>query len=399
MRARLTLDIGWTRLIWAAFGAPTSASDVEAARSAIAATFATGHLVFALSVRTLFDALLEEVATSEGAPVLMSGVNIQNMADLVRAHGFSIHAVDVASETLAPAPGALLSAQAQTGARVCVIAQLFGAANPIEDAAALRSRGVMVIEDAAQAFCGSAHAGLPDADVSLFSFGPIKRRTALGGAIGVFRDATLATRIKGRLQNYPALSDRWFRQRALKYLLLKSASTPWIYGLLMRAIELSGRNPDAVIGGAARGFGGKALLQAIKFQLPPRMFVLMGRQISTTPTASTRRAACDAFTASLPASARIGAEARDNAYWLMPVRALDPDDLVKRMRAAGFDATRGATSLRALDPERTQQARLLMDGVVYLPNPADLAPKARDELKRAAIDALQAQDQPTQKMG
>jgi dTDP-4-amino-4,6-dideoxygalactose transaminase len=345
-------------------------------------------LVFALSVRTIFDALLKEVAIPAGAPVLMSGINIQNMADLVRAHGLQIHAVDVATDTLAPEPGALVAAQAQTDAHTCVVTQLFGAANHFDDLAALKARGVIVIEDAAQAFAGAAHSGLPAADVSFFSFGPIKRRTALGGAIGVFQDASLAARVKQRLQSYPLLPDCWLRQRALKYLLLKAASAPWVYRQVMRTIALGGRDPDAVIGGFARGFNGKDLLQAIKFQLPLRMLVLMGHQISKTPSAYDRRTICDSFAASLPVTARVGELARNNAYWLMPVRAPDPGDLVKRMRKAGFDATRGTTSLRVLDADKTPKALSLIKDLVYLPNPADLAPKEREKLKKAVISAL-----------
>lgn len=389
MHSRLKLDIDWRTLIWAAAGRRSSEQDAEAARAAIRKTFAPRHVVVGLSVRTTFDALLSEVALAAGAPVLMSGVNIQNMADIVVAHDFRVAAVDVAPDTLAPLPGALVAAQAELGANICVVTQLFGAANRFDDLQILKERGVLVVEDAAQAFAGAAHLGLPEADVSLFSFGPIKRRTALGGGVAVFQDARLAARVEERLGAYPVLPERWLRKRALKYLLLKAASTPWIYALLMRAVAASGRDPDAVIGGAARGFGGQALLKAIKQQPPRRMAVLLAHQILTSPSADRRRQLCDAFADALPEQARIGARATGNAYWLMPVRAADPERFVAHLRATGFDATRGATSLRALDSERTEHARELIANVVYVPNPADLAPNARRRLAKAVVEALQ----------
>lgn len=388
MHPRLALDISWKRLLWAAVGAPSSAHDAQYASAAITDTFSSGYLVVGLSVRTIFDALLGELAVPAGASVLMTGVNIQNMADIVRAHELRVQAVDIAIDTLVPVPGALATAQAETAAPLCVVTQLFGSASHFDDLAELRGRGVVIIEDAAQAFSGTSHTGPGDADVSLFSFGPIKRRTALGGAVAVFRDADLAARVEQRLQRYRPLPDVWLRRRALKYLLLKAASMPWVYGSVMRAIAFSGRDPDAVIGAAARGFGGKALLEAIRVQPPRRLLVLMGRQISTTPSAGARREVCDTFARSLPNAARVGVSAHNNAYWLMPIRADNAEDLVLRLRRAGFDATRGATSLRALDPEHSEQARALIEDVVYVPNPADLAPDARDRLKQAVLSAL-----------
>jgi perosamine synthetase len=388
MHSRLKLDIGWRDLIWTAAGAPSSKQDAEDAIAAIRATFASGHVVVGLSVRTLFDALLAEMATPADAPVLMSGVNIQNMADIVRAQNLCALAVDVTGDTLAPAPGALAAGQEASGAKICVVTQLFGAANFFEDLSLLRQRGVFVIEDAAQAFADGSHIGLREVDVSLFSFGPIKRRTALGGAVAVFRDAELARRVEERLRTYPVLPEAWHRKRAAKYVVLKALSAPWVYGLLVRAIALSGKDPDAVIGAAARGFSGKAMLQAIKNQPPRRMVVLMARQIANAPSAQTRRRICDEFVGALPETARVGSAARDNAYWLMPVRANSPQSFVSRLRAEGFDASRGATSLRALDPERTEGARMLMDGVVYVPNPADLTSRARSKLQGAVLEAL-----------
>ena len=251
MHPRLTLDIGWSDLLAAALTPGGSARDDTAWRR----VFPDGERVEALSVRTLFDAILTVRGQQDDAPILMTGVTIANMAEIARAHGRAVIAVDIDPVTLLPPPGALADAQARSGARLCVIAHLYGAVSACPDVDTLRARDVTVIEDEAQAFAGpNFNTGDRRASASLFSFGPIKRATALGGALGVFRDGDLAASVRGVLAEHPVKSGAWFRQRAVKYMALKALGAPAPYGALIRLIEARGKDPDAVIGAAAGGF-------------------------------------------------------------------------------------------------------------------------------------------------
>ena len=71
----------------------------------------------ALLAEPLGPARMAAIATATLGVVLMSGVNIQNMADVVQAHGLSIRAVDIDADRLSPLPGSLLRAQASSSAR------------------------------------------------------------------------------------------------------------------------------------------------------------------------------------------------------------------------------------------------------------------------------------------
>ena len=62
----------------------------------------------------------------------------------------------------------------------------------------------------------------------------------------------------------------------------------------------------------------------------------------------------------------LGGSAGRRTHWLFAVVADDPDALVAAGRAAGFDLTRGSSTLVALDPA-CAAAREAMAGVVYLP--------------------------------
>ena len=246
MQPRLKLDIAFRRVLGAALRPNRPAPAIDAYRGA----FPQGALVPALSVRTLFDAALTALGARPGEAIVMSAATIENMAEIARSHGLDIHAVDIDPDTLQPPPGALLEAQARAGARIAVVSRLFGEGEAIADAAALTASGCVLIEDCAQSFPPFSLVEEAGLVVKLFSFGPIKRATALGGALAVTPDISTAKAVAQRLETYPALSANWYRNRALKYLALKTLSLAPVYAALVRGLELSGRDPDTVIGAA-----------------------------------------------------------------------------------------------------------------------------------------------------
>lgn len=376
---RLRLDIGWTSLLRAALMQRAPAA--EASARAIASFFAPARTVIGLSVRTLFDAVLRIRRPVPGEAIVMSGINVDGMARIATGHGLRIVAVDVGLDTLAPPPGALLRACSENGASICVVTQLYGSVTPIADAAALRAKGVFVVEDCAQAFAGRFYRGSPDADVSLFSFGPIKRATALGGGVAVVRDSAVAKSIAELLASYPALPPRWFRRRACKLLLMKALSTPVLFGALHRALCWFGRDSDTVIGGALRGFPRGDLLAAIRKQPPPHLLALLARRLQEPHDITARhRSVGYAF------ELQLGRDCQQHSHWLVPVLFNDPDQARAKLLAQGWDATRGATSLRALDPRACPNAARLMRYVLYVPHPVHLSERQRARLA-AAVSA------------
>jgi dTDP-4-amino-4,6-dideoxygalactose transaminase len=116
----------------------------------------------------------------------------------------------------------------------------------------------------------------------------------------------------------------------------------------------------------------------------------MARRIAVSPDPEFRRRIGRAFVDALPEDARLGGCVQTSAFWLMPIRVSDPAGVINRLRAAGFDATRGATSLRALEPDQTATAKALMENVVYVPNPADLSEKSRVRLLTSVRTAIAA---------
>jgi perosamine synthetase len=364
MIPRLALDIGWADLA----SAVQHRGDAAVATRAIERLAPAGTTaVVALSARTAFDALLTALALPAGSEVVASGVNIEGMAEIVRAHGLVLVPVDLVMATLAPAPGMLAAAIGER-TRLFLLAHLYGARCETEALAEIcRARGVLFVEDCAQAWAGDLELS-PGCDVALYSFGPIKFATALGGAVALLRDEVLAASIRRVVEAHPVKPDVWSRRRVWKHAWLKLLSWPPLYGAAMAGLRLGGLDPDAVIGRAARGFPSGALIAQIRHRPPARLLTLLARRL-TSGTWRSRSAPPD-LTSGVGLPEVPGEMAARHGWWLFPVLSDQPDALVEKLRKAGLDATRGATSLRALaraDGEAPPEAARLIASVVYVP--------------------------------
>ena len=368
LQPRLHLDIGWAQML--SIFAPLIQS--RAALEARVEAAWPANAVPALSVRTALDAVLTSLALPAGSAIAMSAVTIQNMADVVRAHGLEPVPVDLDIATLSPTASQIEHAITATGARAYIHAHLFGSRNDLAAVAAIcRARGAVLIEDCAQGYTGAPPTDAPIADVSLYSFGPIKAQTCLSGAVALCRTPELTAAIRAILSVHPPMPEQWLRTRALKYSALKVLSSPTAYGLAIAALRAQGLDPDKAIGGAARGFSGPDLMSSLR-RAPPRNLLRLLAKRSEHPAGDAWRTnAGSVLDAELGATfERPGSAAQTHAYWLYPVLVQDPLAAMETMRAAGFDATRGATSLRAITDGTNftaPNASRLIEHVLYLP--------------------------------
>jgi perosamine synthetase len=367
MVPRKRIDIGWGDLACAALGCVAAWRRTRLRRQ-VEAAWDPRHGLACLSVRTGFDLLLGALDLPQGSEVLLSAITIPHMAELVRAHGLIPVPVDLDQATLAPAPAALAAATtART--RVVVVAHLFGGLVDLEDVSAFcRERGLHLVEDAAQAYRGVDYRGHPAAVASLFSFGPIKTSTALGGALLTVRDPALRTRMVRTRDQAPLAPRRWFAQRLLTFLGFKALGHRLPYAAFALGCARTGRDLDAVVNQGVRGFRGQGLVARVRRQAPAPLLALLLRRLKQGDAGLRARAATGhAISALLPPGLpRLGTELVDSTHWLLPVLAPDPDALVAALRRAGFDATRGGTALGVVEPP-PPMAAAAMSRVVYLP--------------------------------
>jgi perosamine synthetase len=206
------------------------------------------------SVRSGWDLWLGAQGLRAGDEVLVSAVTHPDMVRIISEHGLRAVPVDIDPGTLTPRP-CMLEAAFTLRTRVVLVAHLFGGRMDLGGVAKFaRDRGLLLVEDCAQAFKGLERMGDPLADVSMYSFGTLKTSTALGGAILRVRDREVLDRMRWIQASYPSQGRRGYLKKLLKVLGLVAVSRPGLYGLLARACRRLGSDLDALRAAARDAF-------------------------------------------------------------------------------------------------------------------------------------------------
>jgi len=331
--------------------------------------------VVTLSVRSGFDLYLSERGFAKGDDVVMTAANVPDMATIVRHHGLKVRAVDFDLSDLAPGVDRIVAAIGPR-TRAIVFAQLFGSRIDLAPLAAVaRERGVDLVEDAAQAF-DVEYRGHPDVDVAMFSFGPIKTATALGGAVLTIRDPSLAQALNERLRTQPVASGWAFRRRLSKYLVLMTMARPRVLAWLAKRRDL-----DEFLNGSVRSFAGRDLLVAVREQPSRPLLRLLARRLEAIPNGRlrARREIGEALQSRLAGLVQLPLRNRTpHAHWVFPILCDNPQEVVDRLRAGGFDATRHATMIPIAENQPLLERSF--DRLVYLPFSPDHSDEVRDRI-------------------
>jgi dTDP-4-amino-4,6-dideoxygalactose transaminase len=394
MWPRKQLDISWSDL---AYGL----AQVLTPRRRPATEAVVGHdwispseAILSLSVRSGLDLLLAALQLPAGSEVIVSAVTIPDMARIIEHHQLVPVPVDVDAETLQPV-AEHLERSITPRTRAILVAHLFGTyidMGPIVELAKLHN--LIVIEDCAQAFVGEDYSGHPDSDCSLFSFGPIKTATALGGAVVRVRDADLRSRMNELQRNYPVQTRVAYLKRLAKYAAFRLLCKPFNYGLMVRVFNALGKDYDEALGNAAHSFGANGFFEQIRRQPGGPLLRMLRRRITTFSRRGARQLARrtqrgDRLAAALPAEMVVGALNPTHTYWVAPIRVANVDEVIQRLRAAGFDVTHRSSMVVVGAANVTGgfegQLAPWLDEIVFVPNGNDLP----DEECQRLISLLQ----------
>ena len=376
MWVRRRLDIGWGELLYARLrcALPASERDRARARARIEAPW-TGdtQALVCLSVRTGFDLLLRALDLPKGSEVLMSAINVPGMFRLVAAHGLTPIPLDIDGDSLRPSADQMRRAITPR-TRMVVVAHLFGTRLDLSDLRTLAEQhGLLVVEDLAQAFDGVPSALPPGCDVALWSFGPIKRATALGGAVAAVRDPALADRMRGIEAGY-AMQSRWrYLLRVVKYAGLKVVSYRLPFRAFVKCLTLTGHDHDAWLQRRVRSFDDASFPDALRRRPCAPLLALLNLRLRRFDVgAAARQRERGERLASLlrDVCQVIGCNAAFHGFDLFAIRVDRPQCVIAGLRRHGFDAgMRGSlvvcsTGRAGPEPER---ARRLLDEMVFLP--------------------------------
>lgn len=372
----------------------------------------SGGAIVSLAARTIVDIALTKLQLPRGSEaIFFPGVTIPALVEIMEGHGVRSIGLDVPFGKDARAPD--LEPFINERTKVLVVTHLFGCARDVE---ALiregRRLGLFVIEDCAQAFVGGPAAagslvggfrGHAEADLAIVSFGFMKTLTALNGAVGYVRDATL---LEGMLQiesEYQKRRPSVCFMRVVKAGLIKLIGGPCMWGFAAALVNACGLDWDQLIVGSVRGFSDKTAHR----QRPsiPQIRLLLRRLRDQRPAyatgagrrgaqLATRRALCEDLLARLAAQgAEVlghgGSRIISDAWWLAPILDDDPKGLVSFLWARGFDATCSTTQLKPIGHAAAPapgSPHDLMGRVVYLPMTEQLSRKAVARLAEAICE-------------
>lgn len=396
-------DIGWRDLL---FGLLQSLrhGDLDSAQCEAEAAWSRDSRTLAcLSVRSGFDLVLQALALPPGSELLVSAVTIPHMLEIIERHGLRARPVDVDPHSLA------LDCRSVAGAisgqtRALLVAHLWGSRMPLDGLARLaRRHGLLLIEDCAQAFDAQYH-GHAASDISMWSFGPIKTATALGGALLCFRDRGLYNTARRLQAAYPLQSRRAYAGRICTIGALKLLATPVVFGAFVALCRARGIDHDTLIFEALRSYrtarpghgtpGGADLPARLRRRPCAALLRLLARRVASADRRAIEQRArrAERIYGMLPSIAHPGDTAAAHTHWMVPIVSRRPDELVRRLWQHGFDATTRGSSLTVAQPaEQAPSAAAMLAQLVYLPVYPRLSPRQTRRLCRAVLEFEHAQ--------
>lgn len=367
LRCRSRLDLDW-RFFATSSHAFCGSCERELHERLTARWTADGNDVDALaclSVRAAWDLLLRSVDWPAGSKILMSAVSVPEMFRIVERRGFVAVPLDVDATTGAPRVEQI-DAKLDDATRAVLLAPLFG--RPVRWADAARrceTRGVLTIEDRAQYFPENVQQQTrSDSQVLLYSFGPLKRLTALGGAIVRTQRTPLLQSMRQNQHLLPQQSDLQYFRRVAKYVGLFALMNPCAAAWFATALKCTRRNLDDVVDRLVRN-------------LPPDQPTAIG----TRPSSALLRQMCQRqdhlscwnrvnsqrvrqWLSGLPACFQADTHA-EHLYWMVTLQADDTEAVRKKLLAQGFDSGR-LSRLTAWSYRNAKDAQHGMEGAKQL---------------------------------
>ena len=341
MWVRTQLKIGWSDLA-SGLAASFRPADRARLRDRVEGYFsADGGTIAAYSVRSGFDLLLQALDLKPGDEVLFSALNVRGMVRIVKDAGLVPVPVDLDVANMGPSLEKLAAAISPRS-RVFVAAHLFGTRLDLDPLFALaREKGMVAVEDCAQAFNGRDYPGSEAADVNMFSFGPIKTATALGGALIRVRNEALCVRMRALQSAYPVQPEARQRKRALQFMALKVVTSRAVLGAIYRYYNARGMDYEDSLAERVRDVAPLKSAKNLRFQPSATMLHLMDRRLSRfdVKEVARRQAKGERLRDLLGASVVLPALAsRHHDYWVFPLLVSEPRTFIEALRKAGFDA-------------------------------------------------------------
>jgi perosamine synthetase len=366
MWVRLRLDVGWRDLFSGFVYCILHRKRLPVLQSVQQSWNGNANFLVTLSVRSAFDLTLRALQLPHGSEVLLTALTVPDMVRIVESHGLVPVPVDIDENGEINVDS--LNQAITSKSRMIVVAHLFGGRIALDDVLSMaRQRNLIVVEDFAQSFCRIGDCGHPESDLAMFSFGPIKTASALGGGVVRVRSQELSHRMAKLLAGDPIQSTLSFARRLFRFSALKFVSGVRSASVVQFCVERLGYDFDTLANSVTRRFAGSNLLAQLRQQPSTPLLRLLPRRWQTYDFIRIERRR----EMGQRLDAKIGrSHGPLHSYWVYPVTVDAPSALRDRLRSAGFDATCLArmTVVSAVDELRIPvTARRNKERIVVLP--------------------------------
>ena len=375
MWARIRFDLPWSDLLFACVQCfvPSKRTSLL---SGIEQYWSSGEpALVCFSVRSGFDLLLQALQLPPKSEILFSALNVKGMIKIVKRHSLNPVPLDLDLDYMAPNVKDLERAITPR-TRAIVVAHLFGTRLQLDEIFDMaRRHNLFIIEDCAQAFDGKAYSGHSLADVSMFSFGPLKTATALGGSIVKIRNKELLSKMRDLQSQYPVQSQSAYLTRLLKFAGLKVVTSRGVFSFVFRMFQLRGEDYEDAMTDTVRGVAQLGSSKKLRQQPAAALLAMLDRRLKRWKAdglADRTRVGQFLFTILDGEVPCPGEKNSIHTYWVFPIFAKNPSSLIRELRKAGFDGARLGRSEAVAAPEDRQEftpvnAKEILSKMVILP--------------------------------
>lgn len=346
-------------------------------------------VVVGLSARSLFDLYLRAKSFPPGSEVIISPpINIPAMKCILEYHDITIVAVDLPKSFTTDHVLRIDLDEVQRSVTANTVAIMvvhpFGIETTTEnDMNQLRAladeHGLDVIEDCAECYAGDKSTCRSHADLALYSFGPMKTATALGGGVAVVRDGAVSTKMNRLHQSlYEPQAQVDFLWNVFKAVVVQFiARSPSLYAMVYTSCRCLGLDFDRVVSMSTRNFSltqtrnPASLIQSIRRRpslglLKSLLMRLKGSKNGESFIRA-RIQRCENMMVKLQEYPvlRWPKAAATHCWWLAPIVVESPDDTSRRLLQLGYDVPRGLSQLQCIG--YSPRAKAFMQSILYLP--------------------------------
>jgi len=337
------------------------------------------NVIVSISVRTAFDVYLQALNIPKGSEILMTAINIPEMVRVIKLHGFVPVPVDVDVSTLAVTPERLEAAITDK-TKLILATFTYGVRYDLAEIAKVGKKyNIPIFEDCAEGYVGPSYKGDPNADVTVFSFGPIKHATAFQGAVMIIRNnPEILEKARKIHDSYKIQSGKIYLKKVIKYsggiVLL---NLRWLNYILRPILLNIGFDYKKRVVSLLRGFAPGQGLEVYRFRPCTAMISFLYRRVSHFDDKKFfqgMKSIQEGTDILIKGGVTVpGSNPKDRTFWLYPIVTKDAAKAYDVLNNAGIDAYQGISQLYAVPvPEgskapKPDKAYEMFKNLLYLP--------------------------------